>query len=27
VVQSVRAAEETLEMILRVQGRWLGYLG
>ena len=26
VVHSVRAAEETLEMLMRVQGRWLGYL-
>jgi alpha-galactosidase len=26
VVHSVRAAEQTLEMMLRVQQRWLGYL-
>ena len=26
VVHSVSAAEQTLEMMLRVQGRWLGYL-
>ncbi len=26
VVHSVSAAEQTLEMMLRVQRRWLGYL-
>jgi alpha-galactosidase len=26
VVHSVRAAEQTLEMMLRIQQRWLGYL-